>query len=990
VRRGSRWRPKYLDAALNTDRLSGAEGTHIWENLDQRDRLMNAAESPTQMDANTSLQVWLFETLLRAFATGGATYADVLARVRRLLATGISPTELLDIVRRSQSIEPLPESAQGVLDLLNEAIRRDAGEAVVPADVQDADPQAVAPHVEAPHEEVMETSIDRQLAAHEAQIRSYERTREPEPAAAPRVTVPAADLAAAHAAVAAEQRRSRDLGMELAERNAVAEASRIRVEGILRDYERQKSEMHTLRNSLAARDTTIVQMQQSLDERDTRLAALQQEHTKVVSTLEAHAETGAQLEADLQAALARAGAISAESKVGQEAAAVLNAQLKRSESRLNTALTELGAVKTQSSAYLELIRTREWRRGFDHNMIRELDAQVGAANAGQHALESERDRLQSQLAAADSERARLSAELATRDRALLQAEERATSDAQRVAETKETAALRQAKQATQIAHLRTEQAAQIEQLRAENAANIERLQSEADQREEEIGVLMAQVQEARRPIQAFEAELKRLTEELAAADSERVRLTAELVTRDRALLQAEERASSDAQRAAESKETAGLRQAEQATQIERLQAEQATEIAQLRTEQAAKIEQLQAERVAQIVRLQAEADRREEEVGVLTAQVQKGRRPVQAFKADLKRLTEELAASDSEKARLTAELATRDRALLQANERASSDAQRVAETKEVADIRQAEQATQIERLQAEQATQITQLRTEQAAQIERWEAEQAAKIEQLRNKQAAKIERLQAEQATKIVRLQAEADQREEEVGVLMTRLQEARRPVQEFEAEFKRFTEELAAKDGVAAVFDEQNRKLAAILEWTRDALEECEFIIRRLERSESNNANVLGRIQMSVLERLKSVSGGAAAVGADPGAAASGAADRSAELIRVDGEQATTYVLAKRTRIGRATACELRIDSGSVSRHHALVIVGPCDTIIEDLNSTNGVLVNGRKVTRRVLSDGDALTIGDTRFRYFARSHDGPPGPNPADCAPSRHLSP
>jgi pSer/pThr/pTyr-binding forkhead associated (FHA) protein len=56
-------------------------------------------------------------------------------------------------------------------------------------------------------------------------------------------------------------------------------------------------------------------------------------------------------------------------------------------------------------------------------------------------------------------------------------------------------------------------------------------------------------------------------------------------------------------------------------------------------------------------------------------------------------------------------------------------------------------------------------------------------------------------------------------------------------------------------------------------------------------------------------------------------------------------------------------------VSRHHALVIVGPRDTIIEDLNSTNGVLVNGTRVTRCALSDGDALTIGDTRFRYFAR---------------------
>ena len=549
------------------------------------------AESPTQMEASNSLQVWLFENLLRAFATGGATYAVVLARLRRLLATGTSPTELLKIVRRSQLIEPLPESAQGILDLLNDAIRRDAGEAVVSAEVQDAEPQAVAQH-----EEVTEENIARRPTAHEAQIRLYERTGEPERAAAPRVTIiPAADLAAAQSALAAEQRRTRDLGLALAEKNAVAESSRTQIAEILRDYERQKSEMHTLRDLLAARDTTVLQMQHSLDERDIRLARLQQEHAKLVSTVEAHVETGARLEADLQAARARIDAISAELQVGQEAAA----RVKRNESRLNAALTELDAVRTQSNSYLELIQTREWRRGFDHNMIRELDAPVGAANEGRQALASERDRLQSQLAAADRERARLTAELATRDRALLQAEKRPSSDTQSVADTKDAANLRQAEQAAQIAELRTEQAAHMKRLHAERAAQIELLQADADRRVEE------------------------------------------------------------------------------------------------------------------------------------------------------------------------------------------------------------------------------------------------------------------------------------------------------------------------------------------TR----------------------------------------GPASVGADPGAAASGAADRSAELIRVDGDQSTTYVLTGRTRIGRAAACELRIESRSVSRHHALVIVGPRDTIIEDLNSTNGVLVNGTRVTRRALSDGDALTIGDTRFRYFAR---------------------
>jgi pSer/pThr/pTyr-binding forkhead associated (FHA) protein len=59
------------------------------------------------------------------------------------------------------------------------------------------------------------------------------------------------------------------------------------------------------------------------------------------------------------------------------------------------------------------------------------------------------------------------------------------------------------------------------------------------------------------------------------------------------------------------------------------------------------------------------------------------------------------------------------------------------------------------------------------------------------------------------------------------------------------------------------------------------------------------------------------------------------------------------------------LHIDSQSVSRHHALLLKGTRDLIIEDLNSTNGVIVNGRKVSRLLLSDGDIVTIGEIQFR-------------------------
>jgi pSer/pThr/pTyr-binding forkhead associated (FHA) protein len=83
----------------------------------------------------------------------------------------------------------------------------------------------------------------------------------------------------------------------------------------------------------------------------------------------------------------------------------------------------------------------------------------------------------------------------------------------------------------------------------------------------------------------------------------------------------------------------------------------------------------------------------------------------------------------------------------------------------------------------------------------------------------------------------------------------------------------------------------------------------------------------------------------------------------------------LGRRTRIGRAPGCELHVESSSVSRHHALVLTHSRDVIIEDLHSTNGVLVNGRKVARQLLTDGDILTIGEAQFRLSIKPSPRPP---------------
>ncbi len=89
----------------------------------------------------------------------------------------------------------------------------------------------------------------------------------------------------------------------------------------------------------------------------------------------------------------------------------------------------------------------------------------------------------------------------------------------------------------------------------------------------------------------------------------------------------------------------------------------------------------------------------------------------------------------------------------------------------------------------------------------------------------------------------------------------------------------------------------------------------------------------------------------------------------MRNDGNTEIVQVLGRRTLIGRGVDCQLQIDADFVSRRHALVLVLPDETVIEDLNSTNGVYVNGTRISRRRLAEGDNITIGKTVFRYVLK---------------------
>jgi general secretion pathway protein A len=71
-------------------------------------------------------------------------------------------------------------------------------------------------------------------------------------------------------------------------------------------------------------------------------------------------------------------------------------------------------------------------------------------------------------------------------------------------------------------------------------------------------------------------------------------------------------------------------------------------------------------------------------------------------------------------------------------------------------------------------------------------------------------------------------------------------------------------------------------------------------------------------------------------------------------------------RTIVGRTPDNDLQIDSRFVSRHHCQVITKSNACIVEDLNSTNGIVVKSKRVRRHNLNDGDVITIGKHDLIY------------------------
>lgn len=246
-------------------------------------------------------------------------------------------------------------------------------------------------------------------------------------------------------------------------------------------------------------------------------------------------------------------------------------------------------------------------------------------------------------------------------------------------------------------------------------------------------------------------------------------------------------------------------------------------------------------------------------------------------------------------------------------------------------------------------------------------AERQRELEADREAQRSRAEALAAELAAaraELERLPAEMQARQEaalkglqdELRVNRERTEAAEADVRAAEDALNRLESELRLKSGRIEELTRLNDDWRATLEAARQSIDERDALIRRLEAEAAHSTALLDSIQHNI--RFLD----APAADAEPEAVAR-------LLIRAEGDGEVVHVLGRKTSIGRTPDNDVQIDTKFVSRHHAVVLAGPTHAIIEDLNSTNGVLVNGRRVTRQSLKDGDAITVGKTQFRFAVR---------------------
>jgi pSer/pThr/pTyr-binding forkhead associated (FHA) protein len=90
--------------------------------------------------------------------------------------------------------------------------------------------------------------------------------------------------------------------------------------------------------------------------------------------------------------------------------------------------------------------------------------------------------------------------------------------------------------------------------------------------------------------------------------------------------------------------------------------------------------------------------------------------------------------------------------------------------------------------------------------------------------------------------------------------------------------------------------------------------------------------------------------------------------EAVLVDEGRVALRLAAAVVRLGRSLTADLRFEDPTVSRRHAVITRDGDGFAVLDDRSLNGVWLNGRRVSRARLRDGDVLEIGRHRLTFAA----------------------
>jgi predicted nuclease with TOPRIM domain len=272
---------------------------------------------------------------------------------------------------------------------------------------------------------------------------------------------------------------------------------------------------------------------------------------------------------------------------------------------------------------------------------------------------------------------------------------------------------------------------------------------------------------------------------------------------------------------------------------------------------------------------------------------------------------------------------------------------------------------------------------EHVAAVQQLAAQHADRVAQI-DAQNQKIESLTMQVATQAQTILTDA----ERIRVTQERINIAENDLRASEEAINHLESELRSRNMRIEELTRINTQMQGDIADARRWLGERDGLMQRLETEAAHSAALVDNIQRSMrsLTPANSATVGtpdahnvphAHAAPRAPSAATStsgnyeGIREQGARLLvrKLDGHE-VVHVLGRKTTIGRTPDNDLQVDASFVSRHHAVLLLTGNQTVIEDLNSTNGVYVNGTRITRETLSDGDVVMVGKARFRFAVRA--------------------